>query len=485
MAKPFREVQRRIHHHLQHTTTTRTRLRQIHAQIIRHNLHQSTPILTQFITVCGTLHQISYAHSIFLNTQYPNHSIFNSLIKAYSLSSPSKEPLHLFSLMKTRGIYPDQLTFAPLLKCCTNISNLNFGKRVHAEIIRVGFESFNSVQIGLVELYTGCDRIEDAKRMFDVMLHRDVVVWNIMIRGLCRKGNVEMGVELFGQMNERSIVTWNTMIAGLAQGGRYNEALQIFHEMQKEGFDPDDATLVTVLPLCGRLGNAELGSWIHSYACSRRLFPKIVQVGNSILDFYFKCGDVETASRVFDEMPRKSVVSWNTMICGLGHNGMGKVGVEVFEEMRRQRVDLNHSTFVGALSCCVHAGMVEKGREFFNLMVQKCRLKPRIEHYGCMVDLLGRAGCIKEAQELIISMPMKPNAAIWGALLSACRTHGDLELAECAAKELIHLEPWNSGNYILLSNIYAELGKWHDVENTRVLMKEKQIVKVTGQSKTG
>ncbi|KAF5193944.1 Pentatricopeptide repeat-containing protein [Thalictrum thalictroides] len=404
------------------------------------------------------------------------------MIKGYSLSGPSQEPLQLFYLMKSRGIWPDQFTFAPLLKSCTNISDLNFGRQVHADVLTVGFVSHSSIQIGLVELYTGCDTMDDAKRMFDEMPHRDVVVWNIIIRGFCKRGNVEMGFHLFQQMSERTNVSWNTMIAGLAKSGREKEALELFREMLDEQFEPDDATLVTVLPVCGHLGAVELGSWIRSYADSRGLLRKFVQVANSVLDFYYKCGDLEMASRVFDEMPKKSVVSWNTMISGLAYNGQGELGVKMFEDMRRQGVDPNDATFVGTLSCCTHAGLTQKGKELFDLMITKHKIKPRLQHYGCMVDLLGRGGCIREAQELINKMPMRPNAAIWGALLSACRIHGEAELAECAVKELIRLEPQNSGNYVLLSNIYAELGKWHDVEKARALMKEKCVLKVPGES---
>lgn len=387
--------------------------------------------------------------------------------------------------MKTREIWPDQFTFAPLLKSCSNISDLNLGRGVHAEILSLGFESHKPIQIGLVELYCGCEMMDDAKQVFDEMPQRDVVAWNMMIRGFCKRGDVEMGLNFFWQMNERSIVSWNSMIASLAQSGRDNDALKLFRELWDEGFNPDDATLVTVLPVCARLGAFDVGRWIHSYADLRKLSRDVVSVGNSLVDFYCKCGDLGTARRVFNEMPKKSVVSWNAMISGLAFNGQGEVGVELFEEMKRQGVDPNHASFIGVLACCSHAGLVQKGQELFNSMIMEHQFEPKHEHYGCMVDLLGRSGCVKAAYGLIRSMPMTPNAALWGALLSACRIHGDLELAECAAKELINLEPYNSGNYVLLSNIYAEVGKWDGVEKVRVLMREKSVRKAPGRSMVG
>ncbi|OVA16821.1 Pentatricopeptide repeat [Macleaya cordata] len=482
MSGVVREAERRILR-LLHGRSTRTKLTEIHAHFIRHNLHQSNLLLAHFVSICGVLNKMPYARLIFLQNPNPNIVLFNHMIKAYSVSGPSKESLHLFSLMKDRGIWPDQFTFAPLLKSCSNLSDYNFGRGVHAEILIVGFEAYNSIQIGLVELYTCCERMEDARRVFDLMSHRYVIVWNLMIRGFCKTGNVDMGIQFFHKMKERSIVTWNSMIAGLAQSGRESEALEIFREMWDAGLEPDDATVVTILPVCAHLGAFDVGKLVHSYADSKGLSRKVVSVANSLVDFYCKSGDLETAQRIFKEMPRKSIVSWNAMISGLAFNGEGKLGVELYEKMKSKGVDPNGATFVGVLACCTHAGLVQTGRELFDSMILEHKIKPELQHYGCMVDLLGRSGCVSEARELIRSMPMKPNAAIWGALLSACRIHGDLELAEFASKELIHLEPWNSGNYVLLSNIYAELGKWDDVEKVRVLMNEKSVLKAPGRSK--
>jgi pentatricopeptide repeat protein len=204
------------------------------------------------------------------------------------------------------------------------------------------------------------------------------------------------------------------------------------------------------------------------------------------VDFYNKSGMFETARRVFDEMPRKNVISWNTLISGLALNGNGELGVELLEEMMNEGVRPNDATFVGVLSCCAHAGLFERGRELLASMVEHHQIEPKLEHYGCMVDLLGRSGCVREAYDLIRIMPGgAPNAALWGSLLSACRTHGDVELAHLAVKELIDLEPWNSGNYVLLSNMYAEEERWDKVANVRGMMREKNVKKTPGQSVIG
>lgn len=407
------------------------------------------------------------------------------MIKGFSLCEPFEKSPFIFSLMKDRGIWADEYTFAPLLKSCSNICDYRLGQCVHGEVLRVGFEWFSSIRIGIIELYVTCGRMGDAHKVFDDMSHRDVIVWNLMIRGFCKTGNVDTGLCLFRQMSERNVVSWNSMISCLAQSGRDSEALELFNEMRDQSFEPDEATVVSVLPACARLGAVDVGKWIHIYTDSRGLLQQVVSVGNSLVSFYCKCGDLDAASSVFDRMAQKNVVSWNSLILGYAFNGRGERGINLFEEMMTIDDKPNDATFVAALTCCAHAGLVEKGRDLFASMTEIHRIEPKLEHYGCMVDVLGRSGCLKEAHDLIKSMPMKPNAALLGALLGACSTHGEVKLAELAAKELIDLEPWNSGNYVLLSNIYAEDGRWDEVEKVRDLMKENCITKAPGQSAIG
>lgn len=387
--------------------------------------------------------------------------------------------------MKNHRIVPDEYTFAPLLKSCANLCEYRLGQCVISEVLRRGFYCFGSILIGVVELYVCCERMEDARKVFDEMPHRDVVVWNLMIRGFCKMGNVDFGLCLFRQMSERSLVSWNTMISCLAQNRRDVEALELFQRMEEYGFKPDEVTVVTMLPVCSRLGALDVGQRIHSFASSKGDLVHITTVGNSLVDFYCKCGNTERAYNIFQKMTCKSVVSWNTMILGFALNGKGEFAIDLFMVMGREDVKPNDATFVAVLTACVHSGLLEKGREIFSSMAEKYEIQPKLEHFGCMVDLLGRGGCVEEAHNLIKSMPMQPNATLWGALLGACRTHGNLKLAEMAVKELISLEPWNSGNYVLLSNMLAEEGRWEDVENVRRWMRGKSIKKAPGQSASG
>ncbi|XP_019242725.1 PREDICTED: pentatricopeptide repeat-containing protein At1g09190 [Nicotiana attenuata] len=481
MNRGNREVERRILR-LLHGHKSRTQLTQIHAHILRHHLHHSNQLLSHFISICGSLNKMPYASLVFQHFHNPNIFLFNSMIKGYSLCGPYQNSIALFFTMKRRGIWPDEFTFAPLLKSCSNLEDLKLGRAIQKNVLALGFERFGSIRIGIIELYCGCGRMMDAEKVFDDMSHRDVIVWNLMIKGYCKSGNVDMGFGLFSQMGERTVVSWNLMISSLAQNGREKEALALFSEMRNSEFEPDEATAVTMLPVCAHLGEVDLGRWIHSYVKSKGLYPDLVSVGNALVDFFGKSGDLEAAFTLFKDMPRKNVVSWNAMISNCAFNGKGELGVELFDEMLNEGVRPNDSTFVGVLACCAHAGLVQRGGDLFDSMIGNHGIEPTLEHYGCMVDLLGRGGCLKEAHKLVKTMPMEPNAAIWGALVSACRTHGEMELAECALKELIKLEPWNSGNYVLLSNIYADRGKWEEVEKVRVLMKGNSIKKAPGQS---
>lgn len=385
--------------------------------------------------------------------------------------------------MKSRGIWADEYTYAPLLKSCSSLSDPRFGKCVHGEVIRTGLQRLGSIRIGVVELYASCGRMGDAQKVFDEMPERNVVVWNLMIRGFCDSGDVERGLNLFKQMSERSVVSWNSMISSLSKCGRDREALELFCQMIDQGFDPDEATVVTVLPISASLGVLDTGKWIHSTAESKGLIKEYITVGNALVDFYCKTGDLETATGIFRRMQQRNVVSWNTMISGSAVNGKGEFGIDLFNAMIEEgEVAPNETTFVGVLACCSYTGQVEKGEELFGLMKEKFKLEPRTEHYGAMVDLMSRGGRIREAFEFLKSIPVNANAAMWGSLLSACRSQGDVKLAEIAARELVRIEPGNSGNYVLLSNLYAEEGRWEDVEKVRTLMKKNSLRKSTGQS---
>ncbi|CAA0815613.1 Pentatricopeptide repeat-containing protein [Striga hermonthica] len=440
-------------------------------------------LLSHFVSVCASLDRMPYAARVFRQSPSPNILLFNAVVRGHSLRGPFLDSIAAYSIMKRRGIRPDEFTLASLLKACANLRHLSLGLGVHKETLALGYQRFGPVRIGLLELLVQCGRMAEALKLFDEMPHREAIAWNLMILGFSKIGDLEKGLDFFRRMEimgcERTTITWNTMISCLAQGNRDKDALELFREMTTMNCTPDEATLAVILPTCARLGKIDIGKWVHSYAESSGLSLKSVQVGNSLLDFYSKCGDIERALELFERMPRKNVISYNTMILGLGLNGECKHGIKLFEEMKASGgINPNDSTYVGVLTCCVHAGLVQTGKDIFGSIVE-----PKVEHYGCMVDLLGRVGCVREAYDLIRGMAVvEPSAALWSALLSGCRASGEKEIAERALNELIKLEPWNSGNYVLLSNMYADRGVWTGVEEVRARMRKNCVEKTVGQS---
>ncbi|KAL6627644.1 hypothetical protein ACP70R_031370 [Stipagrostis hirtigluma subsp. patula] len=371
------------------------------------------------------------------------------------------------------------------LKAAARLPHLrgSLGPQLHALVLRAGLAASDAlVSSSLVQVYCACGRVAVARSVFDEMVDRDVVAWNVMIAGYVKAGDLVRARELFDVMPERNVVSWTTVIGAYAQMKRPEEAVEVFRRMQmEEGIEPDAVALLSVLSACGDLGAVDLGEWVHRFVVRRGLCQGIPLM-NAIIDMYMKCGCIGRAVEVFEGMEQKSVVTWTTLIAGFALHGLGLQAVEMFRRMERENVAPNDVTFLAILSACSHIGLTDLGRCYFNIMVSQYGIKPRVEHYGCMVDLLGRAGCLTEAQDLVHNMPFKANAAIWGALLAAARTHGDADLGEQALLHLIELEPHNSGNYILLSNIYAEQERWDDVSKLRKAMKERGLRNVPGAS---
>eukprot|EP01018_Ginkgo_biloba_P019477 Gb_00849 [translate_table: standard] len=344
--------------------------------------------------------------------------------------------------MQKTGIKPNQFTFASILPACAISRSLEHGKEVHKGIIRSGLQPDVFVGSALVDMYIKCGSIEYARHVFDKMTERNVVSWTTMIAGYTQNGNVDEALKLFQEMPERNVVSWTTMIAGYAQNGcvdealklfrkmpernviswtvmiagyaqngHFDKALKLFRQMQLAGVKPDSDIFATVLPACANLAALDVGREVH-IDIIRTGFQSDVFVGSALVDMYAKCGNIEDACKVFDEMPTQNVVSWTAMIVGYAMNGYGKEALQLFEQMKLSHAKPDHVTFVGVLSACCHAGLVHDGWEYFNCMSRDHNITPKLEHYCCMVDLLGRAGHLDEAQDFINRMPLKPDAAV-------------------------------------------------------------------------
>ncbi|KAF7086105.1 hypothetical protein CFC21_089448 [Triticum aestivum] len=288
---------------------------------------------------------------------------------------------------------------------------------------------------------------------------------------------------VFDGMPDPDKVSWTALIDGFIKNGRHDVAIYCFHAMLLDGVQPDYVTLVAAISACAELGALGLGMWVHRFVTRQRLEGNI-RIVNSLIHMYARCGQVEFARQVFDSMRKRTVVSWNTMIVGFAANGRCTDAIDHFEAMRRKGLKPDTVTFTGVLMACSHAGLTDEGLRYYDAMKAEAEhgITARMEHYGCVVDLLGRAGRLDEAMSVVATMPMRPNEVVLGALLAGCRMHGDVDMAEQLMQYLLKQDPGGDSNYVLLSNIYAAEGKWDGAGKVRSLMKSRGVKKRLGRS---
>ncbi|KAL3819036.1 hypothetical protein ACJIZ3_004941 [Penstemon smallii] len=439
------------------------------------------------LDICDQNGEIEYASLLFKQVPEPNIFLYNAMIRAYTHNHMHVLTVNVYkqmirhSLQLEEQIFPDRFTYPFVIRSCGALLDVVLGKQVHGHVFKFRLKDNNLVQSSLLDMYVKCDEIIGAHMVFDEMHERDVISWNSLISGHMKLGHVRKARTLFEDMPNKSIVSWTTMISGYTKVGSFSNALDIFRRMQRVGMQPDWVSLVAILPTCAQTGTLELGKWLHFYA-EKNGFLRKTSVCNALIEMYSKCGSANQALQLFNEMSERDVISWSTMIAGLAHHGRANEAIELFHEMQREKIKPNEITFVGLLSACGHAGLLDEGLKYFDSMGKDYNVEPGIEHYGCLVDLLGRTGNIDRALELIRSMKMEPDSAIWGSLLSSCRTYRNLETAVIAMEHLLELEPEDTGNLVLLANIYADLGKWEGVSRMRRLIRSKCMKKTPGCS---
>ncbi|CBI32034.3 unnamed protein product, partial [Vitis vinifera] len=422
-----------------------SQLKQLHAQTIRttSSHHPNTFFLYSRILHFSSLHDLRYAFRVFHQIENPNSFMWNALIRACARSTDRKQhAIALYHRMLEQGsVMQDKHTFPFVLKACAYLFALSEGEQIHAQILKLGFDSDVYINNSLVHFYATCDRLDFAKGVFD-------------------------------RMSERSLVSWNVVIDAFVRFGEFDAALNLFGEMQKF-FEPDGYTIQSIANACAGMGSLSLG------------IVNDVLLNTSLVDMYCKCGSLELALQLFHRMPKRDVTSWNSMILGFSTHGEVAAALEYFGCMvRTEKLMPNAITFVGVLSACNHGGLVSEGRRYFDVMVTEYKIKPELEHYGCLVDLLARAGLIDEALDVVSNMPMRPDLVIWRSLLDACcKQNAGVELSEEMARRVLEAEGGVcSGVYVLLSRVYASASRWNDVGMVRKLMTDKGVVKEPGCS---
>ncbi|GMN65788.1 hypothetical protein TIFTF001_034869 [Ficus carica] len=389
-----------------------------------------------------------------------------------------------FSRMRLSGVEPNHVTFVTLLSGFAEfpLGDLSFGASVHGYARKLGLDT-NNVMVGtaLVAMYAKCGLVEVARLVFDEICVKNSVSWNTMIVGYMRNGKVGNAVKLFDEMPERDTISWTAFIGGFVKRGRFEEALEWFRDMQISGVEPDYVTVIAVLAACADLGTVGSGLWMNRFIMNLK-FTDNVKISNSLIDMYSRCGCIKFARQVFERMPKRTLVSWNSIIVGFAVNGHAEEALKFFNLMQKEGFKPDGVSFTGALTACSHAGLVDEGLLLFESMKRVHGISHRIEHYGCIVDLFSRAGRLEDALNVIETMPLKPNEVVLGSLLAACRTQGDITLAERLMKYLSDSDPGGDSNYVLLANIYAAVGKWDGAGKVRKTMKARGIQKTPGFS---
>ncbi|KAK9137159.1 hypothetical protein Sjap_007753 [Stephania japonica] len=458
-----------------------TRGSMLHTLAIKSGLCAFTLVLTNLVLVYSTNSQLRDARIVFDGMQERNVVTWNVMLNGYSKAGlvdearllferiPQKdlvswstmidayvqadklvEALVTFRDMFWARIRPNEVTIVNLISSCGRQRAIDCGQQFHSMAIKTGMDCYDFLQATMIHFYSGCSKIELACLQFD----------------LGSKDNIS---------------SWNALIAGFVEES--DATLKLFHQMLSCGFRPNEITMVSVLSAVANSGRLSDGRWVHDYI-NKNSIPLNENLSAGLIDMYSKCGSINDALELFSQVQSKanSASPWNAIIYGLAMHGLARESLRVFTDMQKTRVSPNLITFIGVLTACCHAGLVEAGVQYYNSMRRLYNLEPNIKHYGCMVDLLGRAGRLAEAEQLIASMPMKADYVIWGTLLAACRTHGNVEIGERAAENLASLDPAHGAGKILLSNIYANSGRWDDVLLVRRAMQDQRMNRTTGRS---
>lgn len=435
------------------------------------------------------------------------------MLRGSAQSANPTKAVSLYTKMERSNFSPDNYTFPFVLKACTKLCWIKMGCAIHGKVVKYGFESNTFSRNTLIYFHANCGDIRiasalfdcsaktqavawsaltagyakrgelgRARKLFDEMPAKDLISWNVMITAYAKRGEMEDARLLFDEVPKRDVVTWNAMIAGYVLSGSHSQALDMFEEMKDLGEQPDEVTMLSLLSACTDSGALDVGEKLHRSVLEFGRGKLSILLGNALIDMYAKCGSIEKALTTFRGMREKDLSTWNSIIGGLAFHGHSEEALSIFQEMRRMKIRPNEISFIGALVACSHAGKVQEGRKCFSLMKDEYSIEPNERHYGCMVDLLGRAGLLDEAFKFIYKMKIKPNAIIWRTLLGACRVHNNVELGRLANEQLLRLRCDESGDYVLLSNIYASQGEWNGAERVRKLMDDSGVKKEVGST---
>ncbi|CAN1827887.1 Pentatricopeptide repeat-containing protein At5g39350 [Linum perenne] len=429
--------------------------RQVHMLVKEKGLDKRVEVhnaLVDMYCKCGSMEE---ARMVFDAMAERDVVSWTSMINGYVLNGDARSALYFCRLMQNVGIRPNFVTVALLLSACASLKDLMHGRCIHGWCVMLNLDSNVEVETSLIDMYAKCCRLN-------------------------------VSFEVLGRSSRKQIVPCNAILSGCIHNNLAAEAVRFFKEMLSEGLRPNAATLNSLLPAYANLADLHLAENIHCFIMRLGFLSK-VEVATCLIDIYSKCGILESAHQIFNAVPMgaKDIFVWSVIIAGYGMHGHGETAVSLFRQMVNSGITPNEVTVMSVLHACSHAGLVDDGLYLFNLMRQGFLAMPSDDHYTCIVDLLGRAGRLEEAYDIIRTMPSTPSHAVWGALLGACVIHQKVELGELAALSLFQLEPENTGNYILLGKLYAATGRWKDAETLRKVMNDMGLRKESAYSLIG
>ncbi|CAL2249528.1 unnamed protein product [Prunus armeniaca] len=423
--------------------------RRVHGQVLRHGFESDAFVQNGLVALYAKCGRIERARAVFDCLSERTIVSWTSIISGYAQNGQPLEALRIFDLMRKLNVKLDWIVLVSVLKAYTDVEDLGQGTSVHGCLIKMGLEFEPDLLIALTAMYAKSGQVMAARSFFD-------------------------------QMETPNLILWNAMISGYAKNGYAEEAVELFREMISKSIRPDSITMRSAILACAQVGSVGLARWMDDYI-SKTEYINHVFVNTALIDMYAKCGSVDYARMVFDRTPNKDVVVWSAMIVGYGLHGRGREAIDLYHSMQQAGMPPNDVTFLGLLTACNHSGLVEEGWDLFHSM-KHYRIEPGNQHYSCVVDLLGRAGHLDQAYGFIMKMPIEPGISVWGALLSSCKIYRRVTLGEYAAEQLFSLDPYNTGHYVQLSNLYASARLWDRVAKVRVLMREKGLTKDLGHS---
>eukprot|EP00257_Ricinus_communis_P027862 XP_025015276.1 pentatricopeptide repeat-containing protein At2g46050, mitochondrial [Ricinus communis] len=424
--------------------------RQLHCLVVKLGFQLNCLVNSALVDLYGKCGLATEARCVFDDVMYKDLVLWNVMLSCYALNSLAEEALTVFKLMQLENLIGDGFTFSSMLNSCATLGSWELGRQIHGLICKLSFDLDILVASGIVNMYAKNEYIEDARKAFDCM-------------------------------TAKNVVSWNTMVVAYGRQGDGKEAMKLLKEMLLEDFAPDELTLASILSSCGSVSASCEIMQVHVYVVKFGL-QSFLSIGNAMINAYSKCGRAASALKSFNSVPEPNLVTWTSLISGYAFNSLPKDGIKMFEKMLSAGVRPDQIAFLGVLSACSHAGLIKEGLHYFRLMIKHYRILPDLEHFACVIDLLGRAGLLDEAFNVLTSMPIDYRSDTLGAFIGACRIHGNVELVKWAAQKLLELEPNNPVNYAILSDLYAYEGQWQDVARMRKLMRDRCDHKTPGCS---